>query len=403
MKTVTISKDTNKTVDALAGDCKYVLEDGVTITNDQIYGINALGTAAGRVIEIDGTITSANDPSGGIFLGDQNATGKGGGTIIIGETGRILNEEDAIGVIGDDSKIVNHGKINSYLGISVEAGGVSVNNSGEIIGHGQAIMIDGSDTIIHNSGALTAKYDAIELYGSHAGNDRIVNTGTMSGMQYSVDCNVSVTGDISVINRGTMNGDILFGSGNDLYNGHKGTLAGTVYGGDGNDTYVLDNAKTQISETGSTGIDTVKIGVTYTLGFYFENLVLTGKGDIGGEGNAADNHVTGNAGNNSLLGDDGNDVLSGGAGGDLLSGGIGADTFIFKTGFGSDVVSDFHASGNGHDVIDLSGVDGLGGMHQLNGLTIQDGTDVVMDFGHGDTLRLENVLKSELHFSDFIV
>lgn len=400
MNTVKI-KDTNKPVEALAGDTHYILEKGATISVDQIEGIDASGTASGRVIEIDGTIKAPNQPGGGVWLGDQ-LTGKGGGTIVIGDTGQILDEEGGIGVDGDHSKVINHGKIDGYQGIGVGADAVKILNTGDIIAKSMGIDIQGANTVLHNSGTLTSTSVAVDIPGYHAGDERIVNTGTMSGVQHSVNVDASVTGSVSVINRGTMSGDVQLGSGDDIFNGHKGTLTGTVFGGAGNDTYVIDNHKTLISEANGGGIDTVKSHATYTLGQDFENLVLTGKGNTGGVGNALANHLSGNSGNNTLLGDFGEDVLSGGTGTDLLVGGADADTFVFKTGFGTDTVSDFQASGPGHDKIDLSHVDGITNLNQLAALITTNGSDVVIDFGHGDSLRLIGVEPNDLQPSDFV-
>ncbi len=44
--------------------------------------------------------------------------------------------------------------------------------------------------------------------------------------------------------------------------------------------------------------------------------------------------------------------MSGGAGNDVLTGGNDVDIFIFATGFGRDVITDF---GTGADIIDLTG------------------------------------------------
>jgi len=58
----------------------------------------------------------------------------------------------------------------------------------------------------------------------------------------------------------------------------------------------------------------------------------------GGDG---DDNLQGGAGNDTLDGGDGGDTLTGGAGNDTLSGGLGSDEFIFNTGFGNDIITDF--------------------------------------------------------------
>ena len=48
-------------------------------------------------------------------------------------------------------------------------------------------------------------------------------------------------------------------------------------------------------------------------------------------------------------------VLEGGAGNDVLSGRAGADTFMFRSGFGSDQITDFTADARLNDVIEWHG------------------------------------------------
>jgi len=192
---------------------------------------------------------------------------------------------------------------------------------------------------------------------------------------------------MSVIN-GTINIDTLNGTaladmisglaGNDILNGLAGndTLDGgtgndTMNGGLGDDIYSVDSISDKVVEKAGEGTDLVKASVSFTLGGYVENLLLTGSGAIIGTGNALANTLTGNGGNNTLKGLAGNDILSGGAGADVLVGGTGMDTltgglgndkfafddgdFSSKTKTGADTIVDFTAG----DKIDLSLVDAL--------------------------------------------
>ncbi len=117
--------------------------------------------------------------------------------------------------------------------------------------------------------------------------------------------------------------DTLYGqAGNDRLDGGAGI--DTLWGGSGDDTYVIDNTRDRISEAlqarddrDAGGNDTVESSISFTLAQGLENLVLTGKSNLNGTGNDADNHLTGNDGNNIIDGKAGIDVLNGGEGSDI--------------------------------------------------------------------------------------
>ena len=169
----------------------------------------------------------------------------------------------------------------------------------------------------------------------------------------------------------------VFGYGNDLANTITGNAADNIIdgkagadkmiGGLGNDIYYVDNAGDSVVEAAGGGVDTVRSGITYTLGANVENLELLWAGSSWGTGNELDNVITGNAGantlsglagNDTLIGGAGVDTLIGGAGADILSGGDGADTFVFNSVSDSvlgkaDLITDL----TNDDYIDLRQID----------------------------------------------
>ena len=58
-------------------------------------------------------------------------------------------------------------------------------------------------------------------------------------------------------------------------------------------------------------------------------------------GSEENDYIEGLAGKDTILGGDGNDTIYGGKGNDSLSGGDGADIFIYTTGDGNDVITDY--------------------------------------------------------------
>ncbi|MEI9905464.1 MAG: calcium-binding protein [Asticcacaulis sp.] len=111
-----------------------------------------------------------------------------------------------------------------------------------------------------------------------------------------------------------------------------------MWGGSGNDTYYVDSVNDKVSEQTVAGVDdggddTVVSSVGWTLGDFFERLVLTGTANINGTANVNEScRLTGNDGNNTLTGGFGWDTLVGNGGNDILIGGEGQDTMIGGAG-----------------------------------------------------------------------
>ena len=78
---------------------------------------------------------------------------------------------------------------------------------------------------------------------------------------------------------------------------------------------------------------------------------------------------------------------------------VGSDTFIFRTGFGNDVINDFAIA---DDLIDLTGTP-LASLAEVLANTTQQGTDAVIDFGDDDSLTLVGVDRATLEANDFML
>lgn len=125
-------------------------------------------------------------------------------------------------------------------------------------------------------------------------------------------------------------------------------------------------------------------------------------------GRGGDDVLSGNAGNDRLLGGNGDDILRGGAGNDMLvgdkgddtlTGGSGTDTFVFRSGFGHDTVTDFNGGGE-HDVINVAGTE-FADFAALSDSLVDTDRGVVLSLEDGSTLTLNHVVKANLSASDF--
>ena len=139
-----------------------------------------------------------------------------------------------------------------------------------------------------------------------------------SSASYTISPNVEMlvlTGSANLNATGNGQRNRLVGnSGSNRLDG--GAEADDMVGGAGNDVYIADNQLDTALENSNEGADTVEASVSWTLGNNFENLTLTGTGNVNATGNDASNTLTGNLADNALDGSSGADSMAGGLGND---------------------------------------------------------------------------------------
>lgn len=112
--------------------------------------------------------------------------------------------------------------------------------------------------------------------------------------------------------------------------------------------------------------------------------------------------VRGGSGSDTIIGGDGGMTLDGGSGQDLLvAGGFGdgSDTIRFGLDYDADTVQNFDAA---EDTVALENLEVLDFTGLLQSAT-QSGDDVVLDFGSGDSLTLEDVQLGALTAANFTI
>ena len=161
----------------------------------------------------------------------------------------------------------------------------------------------------------------------------------------------------------------------------------------GNDLVVLSTANDRI-DSGN--------GKDMIINYGGQDTIFAGGGGdivLGGvnfdwvNGGGGNDIVMGLAGRDRLVGAAGADILAGGRGNDTLIGGAGIDRFVFATGDGSDVISDFNAAG---DLILIRN-----GVTSAAGITVQQvGADVRLTFSDV-TILLANTTAADIGAADF--
>lgn len=406
-----IDTDQKTTVDIDTDDTTWTIEQDVTISVSNGYGI--LESGNGNTIDLLGDIKVSGDDYAGVrFEGSDSsldveadavikATKAGAGIQYDGKGGEI----DIAGVVkGGDyglhgakwAVLDNSGQVHGDIAIQFDGAGTVIANSGVIAGTTVGFESKANGTAIVNDAGATISADdtGILLKGDDGDQAALANKG-------SIDAAVAILDgkdDLNMTNSGSITGDIKLGDGDDRFDTRKGTVDGQIIGGDGDDTYLIGKQSVDIVEKSDGGSDTVTTQATYTLGDNLENLILTGSKDVDGTGNDASNSIAGNSGDNQISGGDGADILAGGAGTDMLTGGKGIDIFVFATGSGKDTITDFE------DHIDRIECDQVQSSDDFDKLSIkQSGDDTVVDFGDGDKLTLQNFDKDNLSYDDFNV
>jgi len=151
--------------------------------------------------------------------------------------------------------------------------------------------------------------------------------------------------------------------------GYKQTYSGVSKvlinnAGNGDDVIRLYGIRSPVEIHGGVGNDRIEMngpGNALIYGDAGNDYIQGGDGDDeihGGDGSdtlrggKGNDTIYGDAGNDLIQGEDGDDVIEGGTGNDALQGGKGNDRYVFKTGWGSDLVTETGTDND--DVFDFS-------------------------------------------------
>jgi len=414
---------------------------------DQLFGeggydrVDYRDSASGVSINLSTGVFSGGSAEGDSLTSIEEIVGSShGDTVVAAEGGTTF-----FGVGGDDSMTGGAGLDRFYGGAGTDTIDYSASSSAVLVnlgtGRGQFGDADG-DQIVEVEAVIGSSHNDT-LIGSSAGDsldggdghDRVDYRSSTAGVSLNLSTGVNTGGtaagdtltNIEEIVGSNLNdtltaasdeGMIVFAvNGNDHIMGGNGI--DRFYGGNGNDTLqgglgadqlfgeggydrvdyrdsasgVSINLQTSVFTGGSAEGDSLTSIEEVVASSHNDTLVAADSGStfFAVDGNDS---LTGGIGVDRFYGGNGNDTLDGGAGNDLLSGGEGADAFLFHSGWGTDLITDFE-SGIDHISFYNTGL-------SFSDLTIaQDGDDVVISVLAGDSIRLSGASVSDIDESDF--
>lgn len=348
------------------------------------------------------TVSIRNIGSGSGQIGFSGSTVKFGGTTIGTASG---------GAGATFTVTFNSSATSAAIDALIEA--LTYANSSDAPTASRSLTITVTDAASnHASAAITVDVTAesetgVTIIGSKL--DDVVNaTTSVAGQPLPTNANDLIQGSKGKDNLSGLGGDDILdgGADDDILSGgagddtlrvaDKNDVSDALSGGIGTDTIEVMgsgglilagfNATTSSIEIWVGNGREVKGSFSSNL-FNFSGLTsLTGLKYV--DGSAGNDTIIGSNFGDNLLGGTGDDTLNGGQGTDILKGGAGADTFVFKDGYGADLVLDYKA---GLDKFDLRGVAGVDHFSDLQ-LTQVDQTTVLIDFdgiAGGDTLTVQ--------------
>lgn len=297
--TTNLTASSTYTVTSSADDDFIFVADGVLVSNTSPSSpaYSAVGVFhVGVRLDVAGTLMAGASPTVYSVAVDT--------TVSVTQTGAVISL---------DSQSV-------WPTLYFAAGGARVFNDGQITGLYGAIFSTPQDAEVFNTGLISGNTFGVN------GAVLVENLGTIRGV---TAVSMSGGGD-RLINLGYMVGNIILGSGDDLFDTIGGIVSGTVAGGAGEDVYRTDSAVLSIIELSGEGVgDRVESTVDFDLATAteVENLTLLGNAKTGA-GNGSGNMLIGNFRDNVLGGGVGDDTLNGGTGNDSLRGDIGLDQLL---------------------------------------------------------------------------
>ena len=332
---------------------------------------------AGVVVDLTSPGANTGDASGDTLLSIEGIEGSGWVDDLRGATSNDMLD----GGVGDDQLDGRAGNDSLYGGAGADL----------LVGGAGADMLDGGagiDTASYITATLPVRAD-LDQPGR--------NLGDAAGDSYQ---------SIEYLDGGPQD-DLLYGddtanrldggSGHDWLNGRGGD--DILIGGSGNDVLVGGAGNDQLD--GGSGQDRAdysasKSAATIYLGNHSSNAGAAA-GDTfssieDASGTRFSDAIYGTSGANALWGLGGDDRLDGAGGDDMLTGGRGADTFVFAPGYGQDVITDFDAAQDRLEIDStLLGAVPANDADVLAAFATDTGSDILLDFGAGTSLKLNDV------------
>ena len=263
---------------------------------------------------------------------------------------------------------------------------------------------DGNDTIIGGDGFDTVSYETATSAVIIRFDTGLYDGDTLSEVEAAIG---SAFNDVMIAR--ASDGTWLEGrNGNDSLVGSN--LDDSLFGGDGGDR--LEGLAGADLLDGGEGFDTadyrrsdaavtVRLDLGTGTGGHAQGDTLVGIESVLGS-EFGDELTASTAAASVLQGLSGNDTLFGATASDKLVGGTGSDTFVFQLGGANDTISDFGAGSGVGDVVRILGFGtAVDSFSDVLSIASQDGANVLINFGAGDSLTLANIALESLVADDF--
>lgn len=249
---------------------------------------------------------------------------------------------------------------------------------------------DGADVLEGGDGLDYARYNDAS-YGNITASlaDASKNTNVAAGDSY-----FGIEGLIMGYGKDSAYGDdgdnYLYGmQGSDMLYGGAG--ADRLVGGTGFD-YARYNDANYGDIVVSLGDASLNTNVAAGDAFYGIEGLIMGYGNDVAHGDSGDNYV---------YGMQGDDTLYGGSGTDNLIGGRGNDSFLVDAGSGTTIVRDFAGGAGLEDVLLIDFGAAFDTVEEVTAVSSQQGSAVLIDFGAGDQLIIDNFDVGDFAADDF--
>jgi fibronectin-binding autotransporter adhesin len=371
---------------------------GTTVSGGTLALTGSGSLAAGANLTIDPTATVSTD--GGALStttllrndGTLNLTGGG--------------DESIESMFGTGATVLSSGSV-----LTLNSGTSTI--SGVVSGAG-GLTIAGSATTLSSAstytGATTVSAASLTISGAGSAASTLVN---VTGGTLNIDGDALADGAAVAVNgSGILN---LTGSETIASLQGDGTvnLGGTVLG-----MGAQAGALGAMTFNGGEGADTLAFTLAASLKSFslaaatFSGWTI-GQDTVAVSGNTLNNTISGStvaesiqgaAGKDKIKAGDGRDIVDGGLGNDKLGGGGAMDTFLFVVGDGEDTITDFDTKGKDADIIDLSDIAAVKNFKDLMKNHVDDaGSNIVIDLGGGQSIKLLGVQEKQLDADMFVI